>query len=178
MTFTKTFSKIQTAINKSTNRALKRALTSTRAVYAREVSADLGLTVSKAKTRIKLFNPTKDNPVATMSVGVKVEFSASEFKPKKTKVQSKRGPRTGASYTVKGRPTVTVQGGFVIKGKASGKNIIVQRVGDPKLPTKLVRAGGFKESVERLQPILQKHMMDTFEKNFYSELKFNMSEAG
>lgn len=174
-TFANAFRKIDLAIKRSTDQALRRAGTSTKALFAKEISAQLGITSKRAKSRAKIINPNESNQSVVLSIGVRLEFAAHDFKPKKTKVDSRLGKRFGATYTVKGRSTVTVPNAFLVKGAKSGKNIIIQRVGDSRYPTKTVLVAVFRKSVEELRPMLADHLAKTFEKNYKSNLKFNTS---
>jgi hypothetical protein len=166
--------KMERAINTSKVQALNKAGVSTRARYAKEISAELGITSARAKSRVRIYKANNGNQSVTVSIGVRVPFAASDFKPKAIAVMSALGKRYGATYTVKGRATEIAPGGFLVKGATSGKLVIIKRVGKEKYPTTTVLVPVFIEAVEKLKPVLDQHMIDTFEKTILGQIKFNL----
>lgn len=161
--FKSVFTKIERDIKSSQTQAVKKATTSTRALLAKEVAAETGLSSAKVKGRTKIINNQ-----STLSIGIKVPFAAAEFKPKKTKVMSSKGIRYGATTLVKGKGRQLVPAAITTMAK-NGKALVLTRVGSKMLT---VRQDVFRPIVERLVPTLQSNMKAAFEKNFRSILGY------
>jgi hypothetical protein len=173
--FVTVFRNMERAINTSKKQALNKAGVSTRARYAKEISADIGISSARAKSRVRIYKGSSEGTLSvTVSIGVRVPFAAQDFKPKAIAVMSALGKRFGATYTVKGRATELAPGGFLVTGSQSGKLVVIKRVGKDRYPTTTVLVPVFLEAVERLKPLLDQHMIDTFERTILSQIKFNL----
>jgi hypothetical protein len=166
--FDKAFKSIVNKFDKAQIKSINRALTSTRAKFAKDISQELGVASGVIKRRARIGKAKSIS--GELSIATKFEMSASLFKPKAVKVNSSRGIRIGASYEIKSRGRITAPGGFIIRGSNSGKKIIVQRVGQARSPIKSVSVDVFEPTVQRAKAGLQRHMVDTFIKNFKAEV--------
>lgn len=175
-TFKTIFKRLNKGVNTASQRAANRAINSTRAKYAKDVSSSLGLTSKRVRARSKIFKANKNSSDATLSITTKVLIAAHLFKPKVEKVNSARGPRRGASYEVKGRSRTLTVKGFIAQGKGSNGKVILQRVRAERYPLEIVRIDAFKTEVEGAKPSLISHLRNTFDKNFKSELNFELSK--
>lgn len=163
--------RLQRDIEKSKKSAIKRALISARAEYAKVVGAELGLKAGKLKARTRLEMKTN-----TLSIGIRRLFNAHEFTVKAVKVMSRLGKRIGASYKTKTQGLTFLPGSFVTKGKNSGKKIVLHRTGAAAYPIKETKVDVFTESVRSNIDRIQNAMINSFKKNFNFDLKFNRSK--
>jgi hypothetical protein len=171
--FNKAFTSIVKKFDKAQIRSINRALTSTRAKFAKDASQELGVPSGVIKRRTRIGKAKSIS--SELSIATKYQMSAASFKPKSVRVMSARGPRLGASYEVKGKGRTLAPGGFIVSGKGSGKKIIIQRVGDSRYPTKSVSVDVFEPLALRAKAGLQRHMVDTFTKNFKADILYASS---
>ena len=176
--FSNAFKKISKAFQTSQTQALNKAANSTKTLYAKEVSKELGIASGKIKKRAKVVKATNQNQGVTLSIGVRVLLAAQDLKPGKFKVQTAIGARYAANYTVKGSKKAAEKGAFLanVNNSSSTKKLVLQRVGGEQYPTKTVLVNELIPAVEAIVPELQKHMADKFEEVLISQLKFNLQK--
>jgi hypothetical protein len=164
------FKQIDKSVKSAATSAMNKAVNSTRAKYAKDISATLGISSSKAKSRSKIFRATGNFLKATLSIGTKIQLAAQDFKTAKIKVMSSRGLRVGATYFNKAQGRLIAPKGVIIKGKGSGKNLVLTNKGKHKYET--VRVDGFESTVEAMKPELDSYILESFKKNFKSTLDY------
>lgn len=173
--FTQVFKKIEKAVNSSSNQAMNKALTNTKTLYAKNLSAELGIPSTRIKQRAKINKVNSGSNVGSLDIGIKVKFAAQDFKPTKTKVESARGLRYGASIKIGQQNKQLVEGAFFATAK-SGKKLVISRVSDARYPTKTELLDVFAESVEKMKPILFDYLRESFDKNLKSQLDYNLNK--
>lgn len=173
--FKAVFKKIEKSVKTSQKQALKTATVAARAMYAKEVSAELGIKSARAKGRSYL-DVSEDS--ASVNILTRTMFNAHEFSPGKVKTKTVMGNRYTATYKVKGGSKITLPGSFLtsVSNTSTTKKLILQRASGAKYPTKTTVVNVFKPAVEAMQPRLQKRMVESFTKTFNDKLKFNMSK--
>lgn len=172
--FVKVFKNIDKAVNAAKKQALQRAGNSTRAQYVKEISDDLGISGKRAKSRAVVYSKNKTNDVS-LSIGVRSQLNAHDFKIKPVKVDTSSGQRIGAQYTVKGRAPETTTKGFIVKAQ-SGKNLVMQRTGDSRYGIEVTKVDVFIDAVTKLVPSLKSHIKKAFEDHFKSRIKYFLTK--
>jgi hypothetical protein len=173
--FKKAFSKVQKDIQAAQKRAANRALNSTRAQYAKVVSAELGIPSKTVRGRSRITRPGSDINKALLEIGTKILMTASTFKPKETHVKGRLGKRWAASYQVGRAERIKTDRGFIID--VNNKKVVVQRSTTAvDAPLQSVYVDVFRKAVEQHQASLGKTLRDSFEKNFVSELNFQRNK--
>lgn len=175
--FNAVFKKIEKAVNNSSNQAMNKALTNTKTLYAKNVSAILGVPSARVKQRAKINKVNSGSNIGSIDIGIRVKFAAQDFSPSKTKVESSRGKRTGVAIKIgKGSQRVNVQGGAFMATAKNGKKIVINRVNDARYPTTTVLLNVFVDTVNQQLPELKLYLLEAFNKNLKSQLDFNLSK--
>lgn len=176
--FKNIFKKIEKAINTSKTQALNKAAKATNTLYAKEVSKALGIPSATVKKRAKIIKATNKNQSVTLSIGVKKQIAAHNFKTGQTKIDTRAGTRYAANYRINGTKKELPKGAFLTKTNTnkSTKNLILQRTGESRYPVKTVLVDELRPVVESIKDDLQDKMNDEFEKNFKSQLKYNVNK--
>lgn len=170
--------KIERSVASASNRATNRALTSTRALYAKKARADLGLESAKVKRRSRLTKATRSNRLTTLSIGIKFMFAAHDFKVSSKAVNTRVGKRRTAQYQVKTGSKTLLPGSFVtaVNNRSTTKKLIMYRTTQARYPIKVRKVDDFSIYVNRIKPELQKHLRDSMKDNFDADVKYYLGK--
>lgn len=116
-------------------RALNKTGTQLRSEVAKELAAEEQLNPTFIRKRISLFKASAQRLAVYMNVrGEVLGVPLIAFRPRKKKVKSNRGVRTGVTVVIDGQRQL-VPGGFIATMK-SGRKGIYQRITQASLPIK------------------------------------------
>ena len=167
------FKNISKTIDKSKKQAMKRALVSARTEYTRALTTETGLKTGDLKRRVRFEKQKQDYP-DTISFGTRTLFAAHAFAMKAVRMVTRLGKRTGVAIK---SPTETfLPGSFIIKGKTSGKRIIVHRTSTANYPIKTTVVNVFQKAVANNYDRIKKAFVESYKKNFASQIKFNSNK--
>jgi hypothetical protein len=154
------------ALRRATVRTLNEGLRAARTLAVRRTAEELGMSTAEARKRLLFSNASTKTLEATLRIGGR-GVSLMAFKPKRARVQTRRGVRIGVTIqTLAGRREL-VPGGFFVKLK-SGKRGVFKRVGESRLPIKqlFAKLSPVAELVQREASDLTRVARATFERNF------------
>lgn len=180
--FKKALKGIDQAIKQATARALNRALSSARTKITRDIASETGLPNKVIKTRMLETKARKDKLRARLGIATKVGVSLSEFKPRVKPVKvvhvGHSRPTTHYGVTVKlgNRGRDLVPGGFLSKGRGSGKQLVLARKGKARRPTVALRTMLFTDVAKAKQSEAQRHMLNQFNKDVAGYIDFEIKK--
>lgn len=172
--FKKAFKGIDRAIKQGTQRALNRALKTTKTSVVRTLREETGLKTDLITERIRAKSAKGDSNNVILALAVKFDVPVGRFQPKAKKVMSSSGKRrVGATAKIGKGSRELVPGSFLIPGTTA----VVKRVGSERTPTKHPKSDVFRKAAQAAQRPAEAKLKETFEKNVSHEIDFAVQRA-
>ena len=140
------------AIKLGTKRAINRSVSSTKTFISRNLKEEIGLKTRDINSRLKANKTQSGNNKphsfrGSVGIATRINFPLRLFSPRRIKIKTGRGTRYGVTVKLGKEGKKLAEGGFLMNVR--GKEIVAQRKGDARKPTKEVRTTLFLDSVLR-----------------------------
>ena len=170
--------RLRSAIKKAGERAIKRTMTTIETAARRKVAEESGLKPTLLRKYIRITKTaTQSSPQSILRM-LKKGIPLVQFGAKPVKIKTQRGRRIGVSVDI-GDGRNVVPGAFLATMK-SGHKGVYKREGKKRTPiveqfssamTKLLNSSAFTQEIQKLA-------VETFKKNFASELRYQLTKRG
>lgn len=178
--------RIQKSMDKAKTEAVNRAASNAKSYAIKLLAQDTGTKTAIIGKRIKVIKASASRGLSTLSFAVKVGISLGAFTPKRVRVDSARGKRTGVSVSIAGARE-TVPGAWLFKRgstslvlarkqsytNANGGNYIAS---DAKRKPLIALKFDMRKSIEKRTNNIQKQWVKDTERHFNSRLTHQFSK--
>jgi hypothetical protein len=172
MSFVRALRGVDKAIKQGVNRALNRALKSSRTKLVKEIKSGTSLKTDDVNARIRQLGANKDKQDIALLIATKIGVPIRKFSPREKRVRTSTGNKKAVTAKI-GANRQLVPGGFMVPVSGSNEIVAIRKnQSDSYSETTQPRTKIFTEVSESVKGDVHKHMHETFIKNVNHEIEF------